>query len=122
MDTKTIETTAWYQLVYHEMSERPDGLIETTGGTVLDDEGDLDIENTLFATEMAALDCFLDNLTDPGALGHDLGGNLRAEEVTEGYMGWGTVVRQAWTEDCGPRQRLFSVTIKPYMAEENGNV
>ena len=122
MNTKTIENNARYQLTYREMTERPNGLIETARGTVLGDEGDSILENTLFGTEKAALPCILANLTDPGALGHDLGADLRAEEVTEGHMGWGTVVRQAWAADGASRERLFSMIVAPYMAEENGNV
>lgn len=104
-------------LVYREMVEQPDGIYNLGEATTLGDEdGDGEESWCVFRDDKEALDVFVQNLTDPGALGIDLCSEQTAEDVTEseGFLGWGTVVRHSWTDEEGERRsRLFSVITRP---------
>ena len=104
-------------LVYRDMIEQEDGRYELSEATVLgDEEGGHVAEWCVCASPQHALDVFIDNLTTEGALGHDSCSEESAEDVTEseGYMGWGTVVRHSWvTLDDEHQSCLYSVTTMP---------
>lgn len=123
--TATVDTTATTStrcvLVYREMIAQDDGRYEIGGSTVLgDEEGDHDEERCVCDSDAHAMSVFLDNLTDCGALGMgDACSEEWAEDVTEseGFHGWGAVVRHSWVALDGEHQsRLYSVITVP--AEE----
>lgn len=104
-------------LVYREMVEQPDGIYNLGEATTLGDEdGDGEESWCVLADDKEALDVFLDNLTDPGALGIDGCVDQTSEDVTESeeFRGWGAVVRHSWTTHDGDTgSRLYSAITRP---------
>lgn len=115
--TPTAEDTRC-ALVYREMVEQSGGTYDLGEATMLGDEDGLGEEEwCVFAHDEEALSTFLQNLTDPGALGISDCSEEAAVDVTEteDFHGWGSVVRHSWTTYEGDVQsRLYSVITVPY--------